>query len=85
MGAIYCVATFAFDAVFVMLAGLFVIKETLIKSKYGSIHFPFVLSAAFSAAYRRNERKTLTTNGLNQRFLKAKFTLLRFRGAFKFG
>ena len=29
----------------------------------GSIHFPFVLSAAHGAVYRRSERKTLTTNG----------------------
>ncbi len=30
----------------------------------GSIRFPFVLSAALGAVYRRNERKTLTTNGI---------------------
>lgn len=29
----------------------------------GSIHFPFVLSAARSAVYRSNERETLTANG----------------------
>ena len=30
----------------------------------GSIRFPFVLSAALGAVYRRNEQKTLTTNGI---------------------
>lgn len=39
------------------------LMSALKKLNYGSIHFPFVLSAARCAVYRRNERETLTTNG----------------------
>ena len=43
-------------------------KRALHKYKYGSIHFPFALSAARSTVYRRVERKTLTANGTYAEF-----------------
>ena len=49
------------------------LRKRCLSPIYGSIHFPFALSAAHSAVYRRDERKTLTTNGLNQRFPNSKF------------
>jgi hypothetical protein len=44
------------------------LKECRISLKYASIHFPFVLSVARSAVYRRSERETLSTNGLIRYF-----------------
>jgi hypothetical protein len=48
-----------------------VAREARIKSKCGSIHFPFAPSAARRAVYRGDEWKTLTTNGFNLRFPRA--------------
>ncbi len=42
---------------------VFDLREMVSNSESGSINFPFVQSAEQGSAYRRSERKTLTTNG----------------------